>query len=396
MNIQTLADPAQDGAEIPLLQVAVDGTIEHHTRKADALPIAVRQNTAPLKDPYERIILPGLGVDFDNISDFSCSKKLKESRSMRSANELQDAENLYKYIIQYLNLLPVQIYMRVRGSRRDRSQPQNIVVDFDFCVPLRGLDGTHCGEAFKTTDWFHILVKLDRAPGIEDSVSENSGDFHDLRKWCDLYCAHKSIRKSFQVTRDLSYLDFDAIGTGVTSLLRPQYLGKVEIGFTQVDKHVHICPPNALAQIQADVERTRLITDAVLIPIYTIGILWGLVLLTMSVVVVLTFFVGDEGEAPSMAAFWFRGLCYYGAAALTSLVLKQCLNTIFVDPYEVKRWNNYTIIHAAKRSDKDSAAKHPGLREAQWVRAYAGLLRRLAEGNFEGNAASFMAASASR
>jgi hypothetical protein len=203
-----------------------------------------------------------------------------------------------------------------------------------------------------------------------------------------------SFRKSFRVTREVSGIDLDAIQTGVTSLLRPQYLGKLDIGFTIVDESVDIYPASSLDQIRVEHRRGELILNTLLWPVLA---LWGLCAFVFAVslvpLVMMFLFDQDRSGVARWAYTYFRNLGIFIGASAAVILIYLVLYILIAGPFMTKKWNIYTVDWAVSRWDESSGQpvkKYAGLSEAEWIQSHAQFLRRLVEGNFEGDATGFM------
>jgi hypothetical protein len=277
----------------------------------------------------------------------------------------------------------------VRGTHRESCSAQQgtnnnnkPIVDFDFVVSMRGIfapehdqQGRTCSvveDDIRTYRGGVIETRGERTPGVEGG--------RDLLEWCSHYCSDTSFRKQFRVTRTLAGYDFAAIKAGVTLLLRPGYLGKLEIGFTVVDEHVDICPPGLVRKLNAEHKRHELASTIVLVPVI-VGAGFGLTVLLVSALL----------QRDHVWSFLLRGGGMYLGAVAGVTVAYFVVHAVVLAVLDTRKWHAYKVNWAVATVDETTSAKrYAGLTEAQWMEKNAAMLRRLVEGRFEGDATSFV------
>jgi hypothetical protein len=396
------ADSEPNEYEIPLLQNTGLGASEQHADNGEAVKIVVQLNAAPLQDPFSRITVHSKrSVNLDNLSEFS-SQGTIGSRSARAADQLANPAELHSYVMNYLSQVPPQIYMRVCGSHRSPADANSTIIDFNFILDLRGFFGLQNDQDWRIcsitphdvrTHRGTVMQEVETTPN-DSNPEAGVGAGRSLFEWCEHYCAEVSFRKSFRVTREVSGIDLDAIQTGVTSLLRPQYLGKLDIGFTIVDESVDIYPASSLDQIRVEHRRGELILNTLLWPVLA---LWGLCAFVFAVslvpLVMMFLFDQDRSGVARWAYTYFRNLGIFIGASAAVILIYLVLYILIAGPFMTKKWNIYTVDWAVSRWDESSGQpvkKYAGLSEAEWIQSHAQFLRRLVEGNFEGDATGFM------
>jgi hypothetical protein len=395
-----------DEVELPLLPAATEeGSLKEKNRSINTALLPSQSDPGLLRDPLDRIRVSDTpSVDFDEVGGFSC-KGTTASASGREADRLKDPHELHAYIVNYLSVMPPEIYIRMRGTHRDSSLPGGPVVDFDFVVSMRdvfaleyGQEGRVCGVVAENVRTFRggkILRRGRRAELASDAESEK-----DLLEWCEDYCSDKSFRKQFRVTRTLEGYDFGAVKAAVTLMLRPEYLGKVEVGFTVVDQHVEICPPKLLSRLSVESKRIEMASKIVLIPIMIVAGFCLMLLAGVGMLALVLYWFGADHPG-YLGLLFLRSLGIYLVVVAAIAVLYFSVYGVVSAIFDTRKWHIYNVnwsitTPSEESSGPSSARKYAGLSETQWVEKNAALLRRLVEGKFEGDATSFIDAPLTR
>jgi hypothetical protein len=398
---------------LPLLQaVSRDYPSREQSRSIGELDPPLPSGTNALQDPFGRVSVQGIegtqgtsSVDFEDVTGFSC-KGATASVSARESDRLQDPAELHAYIVNYLSVVPPEIYIRVRGTHRDSSQPKGPVVDCDFVVRMRGLFAPGYDHEGRTCAVAGDHVQTHRGGMIARSSmlnrrSTGATGGKDLLEWCEDYCSYESFRKQFRVTRTVEGLDFGAIKAGVTLLLRPEYLGKVEVGFTVVDEHIDICPPKLIGQVNTEQKRMQLMSNIIVIPTIILGGGCLAVLICIGFLALIIYWFGGEDKR-DIGLFFLRCLGLYVGVVGAVVVVYFSLHAVTAAFLGTKKWNIYTVNWKIATASSEvipgqsSTKRYAGLSEAQWMEKNAAFLRRLVEGKFEGDATSFIDAPLTR
>ncbi|KAB2576593.1 hypothetical protein BFW01_g2882 [Lasiodiplodia theobromae] len=178
--------------------------------------------------------------------------------TIRMDERLTDPDNLYKYVTDYLRLLPPRPVVQIHGYhtqtvRRGDKREKKQVVDFDVLLSLQHF----LGKPLDPTWWDARTVengepalrggfRKTRAKGYQREL-EVGETKPDLQEWCKEYCASPSKLKIFRVSRTISGLDEALIRQRIEALIRStNYRGHILISFPLEDRAVDIYSPHAV------------------------------------------------------------------------------------------------------------------------------------------------------
>jgi hypothetical protein len=105
------------------------------------------------------------------------------------------------------------------------------------------------------------------------------------------------------------------------------------------------------------------------------------------------FFNNSKGEAAEFASNFLHSFGIFVGVALGVGTAIALLLSAVDPPFPENKWHVYTVHWDVSKWVEMSGRrvlKYAGLSEAQWLLLNGALLRRLAEGNFEGDATSFL------
>jgi hypothetical protein len=401
---------------IPLLQIAGDAKIEQLSNNNNADDVVVQINSTPLRDPFHRMVKdfcsslhriiygPEPSVKLDHVHHFA-TKGALYSTSVRTADRLEDPTDLHSYITNYLSVIPPQVYMRVKGSHREVaqsiSQSDMTITDFDFIIDIRGFFGSgdghddrSCTVATNDEETYRGTSRKSIQNRTKEDLESGARSEKSLLEWCQHYCGSQHPRRSFRVTRRIRGLGLSDIRKGVISLLRPQYFGNIEIGFTVVDVHVDIYPQRHIDQKITTRKRRLPILWVFGMPFFVISLALTIGFVGWFIAVIFTlFFNNSKGEAAGFASNFFHSFGIFVGVALGVGTTIALLLSVVDPPFPEKKWHIYTVHWDVSKWVEVSGRrvlKYAGLSESQWLLLNGALLRRLAERNFEGDATSFL------
>ncbi|WPH01668.1 Hypothetical protein R9X50_00451900 [Acrodontium crateriforme] len=189
------------------------------------------------------------------------SKRANGSETTIRMNEgLDDPQELYAYITDYLRILPPNPQVRIYGShqkttRRNNKNETEHVIDFDFTLSLQ----KYLGRATPNDedDWWQPNTVgngdkahrggfwATKAKGYKQDIELGGAPELDLKQWCESYCSSKSKLKIFRVSRNVMGLNTEALKPQLERLVRStHYLGHIQITFPVGDKNVDIYNPH--------------------------------------------------------------------------------------------------------------------------------------------------------
>ncbi|EKG20352.1 hypothetical protein MPH_02366 [Macrophomina phaseolina MS6] len=172
--------------------------------------------------------------------------------TIRMDERLNDPDNLYSYVNDYLRLLPPRPVVQIHGYhmqtvRRGDKKEKKQVVDFDILLSLQHF----LGKPLDPTWWEEHTVengenalrgsfRKTRAKGYQREL-EVGETKPDLYEWCKEYCASPSKLKVFRVSRTISGLDEALVRQRIEALIRStNYRGHILISFPLEERAVDI------------------------------------------------------------------------------------------------------------------------------------------------------------
>lgn len=187
---------------------------------------------------------------------------LKET-TIRMDERLNDPDELQRYILGYLRMVPPKPAVRIYGwhsqtTYRNNKRETERVTDFDIVLRLdKYLQQPAVRQGQAAQEFWQPRVALNsdrvhrggwrktRARGYKQDIEVGSEPAPDLKDWCNDFCLSNFTLKVFRVTRDLSGLNQDYLSTQIEGLIRGTgYRGHTTVSFPVEDRHVDIYNPH--------------------------------------------------------------------------------------------------------------------------------------------------------
>ena len=204
------------------------------------------QQVVTVTDPYTRVQPLS---EWRHISHGRVQNKNKTTTRMDV--RLNDPDELEKYVLNYLQVVPPNPLVRIVGTHQERKYDASTkkhkrekVTDFDIKFSLQH----HLSREFWTASVVSNSEKAHRgsfrktrAKGYKQDIELGEDATPSLQDWCRDFCCEKSKLKIFRVTRDVTGLETDFLRASIERLVRStHYHGHVDISFPIEEKNVDI------------------------------------------------------------------------------------------------------------------------------------------------------------
>ncbi|KAK5112722.1 hypothetical protein LTR62_003820 [Meristemomyces frigidus] len=215
---------------------------------------------APPADEYT-VINPGA----TGWKQFSKNNKPGNETTIRMSERLNNPDELYPYVTNYLACIPPVPKIRINGYHtetvyRNNKKETDRVVDFDIGFNLSkylpiatvpdGLNVTEDGwrpRIADNSDRIHRgSWRKTRAAGYKQDIEIGDPKPRpDLAYWCHDYCESHSTLKCFRIRREVPGLDVQHLRENIERLIRSTgYRGHTNIAFPIEDRNVDIYNPH--------------------------------------------------------------------------------------------------------------------------------------------------------
>lgn len=213
-----------------------------------------RRRRIELIEPYEVLAYPSGSNGWFGRNNLNSKGEV----TIRMDSRLTDPEELYKYIIDYLRVVPPCPTVRIYGyhfetvHRKDKKEKEK-VCDFDITMSFQ----PYLSPPFASDWWSDTVVdagdkayrghwRQTRAPHYKPGIQLHDLPTNTLKDWCEEYCASPSKLKVFRVNR-LVHMETELIRERLQSLVRStQYRGHLDITFPVEGKRVDIYSPHII------------------------------------------------------------------------------------------------------------------------------------------------------
>lgn len=219
----------------------------------------ITATTREREDAYQSIVQPGGSSGwrvYNNDKAVNCNET-----SIRMDERLIEPTALYKYISEYLRMVPPRPGVRIHGYHyqtvhQNNKKETKTVNDFDIMLSLQKYlprsvetpagEGAWSATTVGNSERVHRgSWRRTRAQGSTQDIEVGNNAPPDLEHWCKEFCDSKSALKIFRVTRDVPGLDQEYLKAQITHIIRStNYRGHIDISFPIEDKYIDVYSPH--------------------------------------------------------------------------------------------------------------------------------------------------------